>query len=65
MSNYALVNEDGLVVNTVVWDGKSNWSPPLGQIAIKFEIAGIGWTYVGGEFISPPTLTEKESTDVA
>jgi hypothetical protein len=27
----------GTIVNTVLWDGESEWSPPEGTIAVKVE----------------------------
>ncbi|CQD39664.1 tail fiber assembly protein [Yersinia mollaretii] len=54
MSNYALVDKSGLVVNMVVWDGKTQWTPPEGLTPIEAEVAGIGWAYIDGKFIQPP-----------
>jgi len=35
--NYAVINTDsGLVVNVIVWDGESEWSPPEGH-----EVVGL------------------------
>jgi hypothetical protein len=54
--NYAIINAAGLVVNTIVWDGK-NWQPPAESTAIKIPngtIAGIGYTYANGTFTAPP-----------
>lgn len=53
--NYALVNiETGSVESVVIWDGESDWAPPEGFEAIQSDEAGIGWTYVDGEFVAPP-----------
>jgi hypothetical protein len=44
---YAVI-DGGLVVNTVVWDGESAWSPPEGTIIeslADWPHVGIGWTY--------------------
>lgn len=36
MSNYAVVQDsDGLIVNMVVWDGVTQWSPPAGTTAVE------------------------------
>ena len=53
--NYAIVNAAGDVINTIVWNG-SNWQPPAGTTAIQIPVgveAGIGWSYVDGDFIAP------------
>jgi hypothetical protein len=55
MAHYALVDSSGHVVNTVVWDGTSNWSPPAGLTAVLDSDArvGPGWLYSGGVFTNP------------
>jgi hypothetical protein len=57
MANYALIDETGTVQSVVVWDGKSEWQPPNDWTVVlnpETICAGIGWTYVNGEFIAPP-----------
>jgi hypothetical protein len=57
MKNYAIIDATNTVINTVVWDGKPPWAPPQDCTAVaiaKGSNAGIGWTYVDGEFIAPP-----------
>jgi hypothetical protein len=42
------VIDGGTVVNTVVWDGESDWTPPEGTILeslADWPHVGIGWTY--------------------
>lgn len=53
---YALIDEGGLVVNVVVWDGLTPWTPLPGCSLIVSDEAGIGWTYdeVTGIFSAPP-----------
>nr|WP_198039366.1 hypothetical protein [Paraburkholderia sp. SOS3] len=51
---YALV-ENGIVVNTIVWDGDTqDWSPQSGQTAVLVPAnagpVSIGWTYSNGVF---------------
>ena len=39
---------DGLVIDVVIWDGESEWTPPDGAELVKLVDApgvGIGWTY--------------------
>lgn len=55
--NYAVIDSiTYIVVNIVVWDGVSEWSPPSGTFAIQSDEAGIGWTYNPGDgtFTPPP-----------
>ncbi|CAB4132680.1 hypothetical protein UFOVP255_45 [uncultured Caudovirales phage] len=53
--NYAVINSENLVVNVVVWDGVSPWSPPEGCSVIQSDTAGIGSTYnpIEGSFTAP------------
>jgi hypothetical protein len=55
-SNYALI-ENGVVSNTIVWDGNTaDWTPPTGYTAILIpdgEPVSIGWTYANGAFSAP------------
>lgn len=59
MSNasiYAVV-EDGIVVNTVLWDGTGSWTPPEGatvDLIGDHVYTGIGAPYVDGVFGPPP-----------
>lgn len=55
---YAVI-EDINVINTVLWDGVSEWSPPEGCIAVVCP-DGVcsGWTYVNGIFLPPPLPPE-------
>jgi hypothetical protein len=44
---WAVIDGD-TVVNTVVWDGQSDWTPPDGTIVeslADYPHVGIGWTY--------------------
>jgi len=48
MANYAVVDSENICVNVVVWDGVSEWSPPVGHWAVPLPdgcAAGIGWHY--------------------
>lgn len=52
--NYLVINSENIVVNTIVWDGETSWTPPEGHIVVPSNgFANTGWSYVNGEFISP------------
>lgn len=53
MSTYALI-KDGLVVNTVVWDGEGDIFEGYETVKINGLGVGIGWTYDGKKFTAPP-----------
>lgn len=53
MSTYALI-KDGLVVNTVVWDGEGDIFECYETVKINGLGVGIGWTYDGKKFTAPP-----------
>ncbi|MBU9812393.1 tail fiber assembly protein [Rahnella sp. SL6] len=61
VSDYAVINSDGEIINVVLWDGETDWTPPDGSTAIKVNDsgAGIGWTYKSGVFTAPP-LTDDQ-----
>jgi hypothetical protein len=72
MNKYALVNKTtGLVENTTLWNGVSNWEPPTGYEVIQSDTANIGDTYANGKFtppvivIPPKTLEEEQSDKLA
>lgn len=53
MSIY-LVIKDNTVINTVVWDGESDWTAPEGTtVELAPGHVEIGWTRVGGEWVAP------------
>lgn len=64
MSIYAVVT-DGKVVNTIEWDGASEYKPESGDlIQIPEEInAGVGWIYDGESFIPPPGFISPEQPE--
>ena len=40
--NYAIIDNDNICVNIVVWDGDANWNPGEGLTARIIENCGIG-----------------------
>ena len=67
MSTY-LVIKDNKVVNTVVWDGESDWTPPEGT-TVELAPSGvvIGWTRVAGNWVAPepPTPPAEDPNKVS
>lgn len=55
-STYAIVNSSGEIVNIILWDGQSDWTPPPDCQAIQSDAAQIGGTYLNGVF-SPAPVT--------
>lgn len=56
--NYALLDNNNIIINVIVLTDESNYTPPeeLTLIQIPADTAaGIGWTYTNGQFIAPPT----------
>ena len=53
MDNYAIVNSEGKVINMIIWDGVSTYSPPSGCQIIKTDNAAIGWDWDGQSFVNP------------
>lgn len=57
---YAIV-QNGVVVNTIEWDGSSAWTPPAGASVVQIPdgaYVGIGSTYDGKTFTAPPQPPE-------
>lgn len=53
MSTY-LVIKGNKVINAVVWDGESDWTPPEGTtVELAPAGVGIGWTRVDGNWVAP------------
>ena len=68
---YAVIDSTNTVVNTVIWSGETNWTPPNctseGTPCSLIKITGacaIGWIYQNGKFIDPnePSLEKALST---
>ena len=52
--NTYLILKDNTVINTVLWDGESDWTAPEGTTAVVAPAGvGIGWTRVDGEWVAP------------
>jgi len=53
MSTY-LVIKDNKVINTIIWDGESDWTPPEGTTVLVAPAGvGLGWTKSGSNWIAP------------
>jgi hypothetical protein len=53
---YAII-QNGVVVNTIEWDGVTPWQSPAGTTAVQIPdgaYVGIGSTYDGKTFSAPP-----------
>lgn len=54
MDNIYAVVDNNSVINTVIWDGESEWSPEIGIPILTDGTVGIGWSYDGKSFTAPP-----------
>ena len=53
MNGYLII-KDEQVINTVLWDGESDWTAPEGTTAVVAPAGvGIGWTKSGSNWIAP------------
>jgi len=53
---YAVISsETNIVDNVIIWDGMAPWATPAGYYTapIGDSGAGIGWSYVNGQFVAP------------
>lgn len=64
MNFYAVIDKSGLVVNTIQWDGSSDWRCPEGMnaIASNSDNCVIGSLYHQGVF-TPPVEAEQSDVD--
>jgi len=54
MKTYLIIQKsDGLVINSIIWDGIAEWNIPNECLAIENDVAGIGWTWDGAKFVPP------------
>lgn len=51
--HYCIIDGTGNVINVIIWDGVSAYTPPAGTTLIQSNTAGIGWTYANGIFTNP------------
>ena len=65
MNRYAVINSANIVVNMVLWDGTSDWTPgndadgnPLTVVPdTDPPTANNGLLYQNGKFITPPSTS--------
>lgn len=55
MNKYALINNQNIVDNIILWDGSDSWQPPQTMTCINVEglECSIGWVYDGSVFTAP------------
>ena len=57
--NTYLVIKDNTVINTVLWDGESDWAAPEGTTTMIAPAGvSIGWTKNGSNWIAPEPAPE-------
>ena len=58
MYKYALINNQNIVNNIVLWDGSDSWQPPENMRCINVENlkCGIDWIYDGSVFTEPEVV---------
>lgn len=45
MYRYAICNQNRQVINVIIWDGESRWSPPEGCYVVRSDSCDIGQIY--------------------
>lgn len=54
--NYAIIDSNGFVINTIVYNGIDTWEPPVDCIAVEIPTdlpVSTGWIYADSQF-NPP-----------
>jgi len=73
MQRYALINSLNIVENLIIWDGVSEWNPPIDMTCVNVETidCDIGSIYNGSTFVKPepvviaPTLQPTKEELIA
>ena len=61
--NTYLVIKDNTVINTVLWDGESDWAAPEGTTTMIAPAGvSIGWTKSGSNWVAPVYAADPEPT---
>ena len=58
---YAAIDNGGLVVGIIIWDGEADYTPAGGITLVQVPDgvgAGPSWTYDGTDWIAPPVEDE-------
>ncbi|BBQ83945.1 tail fiber assembly protein [Klebsiella sp. WP3-W18-ESBL-02] len=63
MSKTYAVIKNNTVVNVVLWDGESEWSPDNGIAIPAANGVGIGWLYADGNLTAPDIPEPVKSHD--
>ena len=58
MKKYALIDNQNIVRNIVLWDGETEWTPPDGLQPLDVENikCDMGWVYDGSAFTAPEVV---------
>lgn len=62
MSIYQVVDSEGNVINSIVWDGVTPYTPPDGATLVKTTSAGIGDKIIDGKVLKEQTDEEGNKT---
>lgn len=62
--NYSLIDSDGRCVNTLAWDGKSNWTPPANTTLVAGQTLNVGAQYslINGQWYLIPDPEPEQET---
>ena len=44
MNRYAII-KDGVVIQVIIWNGVSNWQPPLDTLLVRSDTLNVGDNY--------------------
>ena len=62
---YAVCNSENVVVNVILWDGKSQWTPPAGCYVIESNAACIGdWYNKEDKTFVKPIIIDEENEEL-
>ena len=65
MYKYALINNQNIVENIVLWDGSDSWQPPENMTCINVENieCDLSWVYDGSAFTAPEVIVVTPTSE--
>ena len=66
-SRYAVIDQNNVVTNVVMWDGVTQWQPPAGYVVKETQEAGMGdiWMENLQDYVRPLSIMKPPEDDIS
>lgn len=66
-SRYAVIDQNNLVTNVIMWDGVTQWQPPAGYVVKETQEAAIGDIWMEGlqDYVRPLSIMKTPEDDTS